>query len=140
MWMRKKKYSIGVIIIRSFDKFRQQPFVIEKKDFLCENGIQSKIRKTRKKEGIALKFSEFRYERPNIEKLKASFQLALQSFQKASNAEEQNEAMKEINRLRNDFSTMANICYIRHTFTRGRFIILITHGANLRIPVLETLA
>ncbi len=115
MWMRKKKYSIGVIIIRSFDKFRQQPFVIEKKDFPCTNGIQSKIRKTREKEGIGLKFSEFIYERPNIEKLKASFQQALQSFQKASSAEEQDEAMKEINKLRNDFSTMAQICYIRHT-------------------------
>jgi M3 family oligoendopeptidase len=62
-----------------------------------------------------LKFSEFHYERPNIEKLKASFQQALQSFRKATSVEEQHEAMKQINQLRNDFSTMANICHIRHT-------------------------
>ncbi|MBB3906403.1 M3 family oligoendopeptidase [Anoxybacillus rupiensis] len=62
-----------------------------------------------------LKFSEFLYKRPDMEKLKTEFQAALQAFQQALHAEEQDEAMKQINKLRNEFSTMAQICYIRHT-------------------------
>ncbi|TCL49250.1 hypothetical protein EDD69_10771 [Thermolongibacillus altinsuensis] len=73
------------------------------------------IGKLKEKEGIHLKFSQFRYERPDVEKLKAEFHKALQMFQQATTVEAQHEAMKQINAIRNEFSTMANICYIRHT-------------------------
>jgi len=62
-----------------------------------------------------LKFTEYRYERPNMEEIKTKFAAALQKFKQADRIEIQDEAMKEINAIRNDFSTMANICYIRHT-------------------------
>jgi M3 family oligoendopeptidase len=62
-----------------------------------------------------LKFSEYRYERPNMEEIKTKFATALQKFKQADCIEIQDEAMREMNAIRNDFSTMANICYIRHT-------------------------
>ncbi len=74
-----------------------------------------KLERTVGKEGICLKFTDFQYERPNMEEIKTKFQAALQTFQQAETAEAQNEAMKQINAIRNDFSTMANICNIRHT-------------------------
>ncbi|WP_044893997.1 M3 family oligoendopeptidase [Bacillus alveayuensis] len=62
-----------------------------------------------------MKFSEYRYERPNMEEIKTKFATALQKFKQADCIEIQDEAMREMNAIRNDFSTMANICYIRHT-------------------------
>jgi M3 family oligoendopeptidase len=50
-----------------------------------------------------------------MEEIKTKFAAALQKFKQADRIEIQDEAMKEINAIRNDFSTMANICYIRHT-------------------------
>jgi len=62
-----------------------------------------------------VKFSEYRYERPNMEEIRTNFITALQKFKEADNISAQNEAMQEINAIRNHFNTMANICYIRHT-------------------------
>jgi len=67
------------------------------------------------KEGVMVKFSEYRYERPNMEEIRINFSTALQKFKEADNISAQNEAMQEINDIRNHFNTMANICYIRHT-------------------------
>lgn len=67
------------------------------------------------KKGQSMKFSEFRYERPDIAQLQASFQEALDSFRRAGSAALQHEAMKRINELRRRYSTMANLCHIRHT-------------------------
>ncbi len=39
----------------------------------------------------------------------------LKKFDEAPNIEGQNQVMMEINSIRNDFSTMSNICQIRHT-------------------------
>jgi len=62
-----------------------------------------------------VKFSEYRYERPNMEETRINFSTALQKFKEADNISAQNEAMQEINDIRNHFNTMGNICYIRHT-------------------------
>lgn len=62
-----------------------------------------------------MKFSEYRYERPNMEETRINFSTALQKFKEADNISAQNEAMQEINDIRNHFNTMGNICYIRHT-------------------------
>lgn len=62
-----------------------------------------------------MKFQDYQYERPNMEKLEKDFNAALTKFQAGTSAEEQNEAMKEINKIRNFFGTMYNICMIRHT-------------------------
>jgi M3 family oligoendopeptidase len=50
-----------------------------------------------------------------MEEIKTKFAAALQKFKQADRIEIQDEAMKEMNAIRNDFNTMANICYIRHT-------------------------
>ncbi|MDQ0214843.1 M3 family oligoendopeptidase [Oikeobacillus pervagus] len=62
-----------------------------------------------------MKFHEYQYKRPNIAEIDKEMTELLTAFQKASSAEEQNELMKKINIIRNDVSTMMNICLIRHT-------------------------
>jgi M3 family oligoendopeptidase len=62
-----------------------------------------------------LKFEKFQYERPNLEEIEKNVTALLNKFDGAESAEEQNEIMKKINGIRNDFSTMYNIAYVRHT-------------------------
>ncbi|MFE8703562.1 M3 family oligoendopeptidase [Cytobacillus sp. FJAT-54145] len=62
-----------------------------------------------------MKFEEYTYTRPNLEEVEKSFEVALEKFKNASSADEQNEAMKEINGIRNDLGTMFNLVYIRHS-------------------------
>jgi M3 family oligoendopeptidase len=62
-----------------------------------------------------MKFSEFTYERPDINELKSVFEEAVQIFRDASSADEQNEAMKKIVSLRNTFESKARLAKIRHT-------------------------
>ncbi|BCB03134.1 M3 family oligoendopeptidase [Bacillus sp. KH172YL63] len=62
-----------------------------------------------------MKFEEFTYERPNLEDIQPAFMKELEKFKAAANAEEQIEAMKEINVIRMHIDTMQNICYIRHS-------------------------
>lgn len=62
-----------------------------------------------------MKFEEYTYSRPDFKQLTADFEKALEVFKTSESAQEQNEAMNEINRLRNSVDTMFNICYIRHS-------------------------
>ncbi|MBU8877609.1 M3 family oligoendopeptidase [Bacillus sp. FJAT-29790] len=62
-----------------------------------------------------MNFEEFTYTRPNMDEVSKRFDSALQKFNDASTAEEQNAAMKDFNDVRNDFGTMVNLCYIRHS-------------------------
>lgn len=62
-----------------------------------------------------MQFSEYRYERPDMEEMARSFREALQSFKKASSLEEQNQMIAQINAIRKTYSTMENLCYIRHS-------------------------
>ncbi|WP_445488587.1 M3 family oligoendopeptidase [Niallia sp. 03133] len=62
-----------------------------------------------------MKFSEFAYERPQIEKITKEFEKLLAKFKQASNEMEQIEIIEQINSIRNDVATMCNICYIRHS-------------------------
>jgi M3 family oligoendopeptidase len=62
-----------------------------------------------------VKFEEFQYQRPNLEEIEKNVNDLLIRFDGAETANEQNEVMKEINGIRNNFSTMYNICYVRHT-------------------------
>ncbi|WP_370875014.1 M3 family oligoendopeptidase [Cytobacillus purgationiresistens] len=50
-----------------------------------------------------------------MEEVEDRFKAALNAFQSASSMEEQVEAMKEVNAIRNDMGTMANLAYIRHS-------------------------
>lgn len=58
-------------------------------------------------------FSEYQYTRPNIEQIKISYLQEVERFKKASTAEVQDDAMKKINEIAKDFSTQANLAYIR---------------------------
>lgn len=62
-----------------------------------------------------MKFDQYTYTRPNFAEVEKSFEQALEKFTNAKSATEQNRAMKEINKLRNDLSTMGNLVYIRHS-------------------------
>lgn len=62
-----------------------------------------------------MKFEEFQYKRPNVEEIEKEVSVLLEQFDSAESADEQNKVMHEINKIRNDFSTMLNICYVRHT-------------------------
>jgi M3 family oligoendopeptidase len=62
-----------------------------------------------------MKFKDFTYERPNIEKMKLEFNILFESFQATPSLDEQNEVIQKINTLRNKFESMAQIVSIRHT-------------------------
>ncbi|MFZ3589553.1 M3 family oligoendopeptidase [Bacillus sp. DJP31] len=69
-----------------------------------------------------MRFEEFEYKRPNLEEIEKNVTVLLNKFDEASSPDEQNEIMKEINSIRNDFSTMYNICSVRHTIdTNDKF-------------------
>ncbi len=61
-----------------------------------------------------MKFSEYRYERPDAAKLKVRFAGLLKGLS-ADSLEEQRAAFSEINKLRNEFDTMATLVSIRHS-------------------------
>lgn len=62
-----------------------------------------------------MSFENYEYKRPNMDEVKNRFTETLQQFKKAKTVEEQKEIIAQINAIRNDFSTMYNICYIRHS-------------------------
>ncbi|WP_055667378.1 M3 family oligoendopeptidase [Desnuesiella massiliensis] len=69
-----------------------------------------------------MKFSEFKYERPCMDQLEKKFDFLFNSFNEANSFEEQDKIMREINNLRREFESMANIVFIRHTIdTKDEF-------------------
>jgi M3 family oligoendopeptidase len=62
-----------------------------------------------------MKFSDFNYQRPNMEAIETQFNHLLQSFSTAQSFEEQDKAMEAINKLREEYESMREIAGIRHT-------------------------
>ncbi|WP_010283248.1 M3 family oligoendopeptidase [Bacillus timonensis] len=62
-----------------------------------------------------MNFNDFQYERPNMDQVEKTFDVALEKFKNATNPVEQDEAMKEIISIQRTVETAFNICYIRHT-------------------------
>ncbi|CAM2976704.1 M3 family oligoendopeptidase [Paenibacillus sediminis] len=62
-----------------------------------------------------MKFSEFRYERPEKEVVIPKIKELIESFRSASTFEDQNEAMAAINRLRSEIDTQFQLVTIRHS-------------------------
>ncbi|HNM27454.1 MAG TPA: M3 family oligoendopeptidase, partial [Saprospiraceae bacterium] len=60
-------------------------------------------------------FESFPYERPVMAGVAAQFELYLRKFEDAGTLEEQIESLQQLNRVRESFSTMYNLCYVRHT-------------------------
>lgn len=62
-----------------------------------------------------MRFEEFAYTRPNMDEVESRYNAALVRFEGATSAQEQEEAIKEINEIRNELSTDFNLVYIRHS-------------------------
>lgn len=62
-----------------------------------------------------VKFKDYKYERPDLDKITDEFNTLLDKFSGAKTYQEQNRILKEINRLRNYVDTMANLVFIRHS-------------------------
>ena len=58
-------------------------------------------------------FKEYEYKRPNLEELKREVRVLVDQFKQATTVEAQSEVIGKINAFRNDFSTQANLVYIR---------------------------
>jgi M3 family oligoendopeptidase len=62
-----------------------------------------------------MRFSEYRYERPDVKAFEQKFKALLESFNSADSCEEQDHAMRAINKLRSEFDTLQQIASIRHS-------------------------
>ncbi len=58
-------------------------------------------------------FEDYQYARPEMDEIKTDFTELLESLRNAKTFEAQNEAIREINVIRNDYSTQLNLAYIR---------------------------
>lgn len=60
-------------------------------------------------------FESFPYVRPDLAALSRDFEHHLAAFQEAPTAETQSRGLHQLNAVRDEFWTMYNLCYIRHT-------------------------
>lgn len=58
-------------------------------------------------------FKDFDYKRPDLEQMKEQTAALLEEFKAATTVDEQSEVIEKLNAIRNTFSTMANIVYVR---------------------------
>lgn len=69
-----------------------------------------------------MKFSEFKYERPNLEEIKKEYNRLLENIKNAKSKEEEYENILEINKIRNRIFSLGSISMIRHTInTEDKF-------------------
>ncbi|MGJ7919685.1 M3 family oligoendopeptidase, partial [Neobacillus sp. LXY-4] len=62
-----------------------------------------------------MKFEEYTYTRPDLNKIKPQFEQELERFERAETIQEQIDSIKRINEIRDGIDTMFNLCYIRHS-------------------------
>ncbi len=62
-----------------------------------------------------MSFSQYQYTRPDNQQIINGISQKLSKFKQASTATEQQQLIVEINEIRRQYSTMYNICMIRHT-------------------------
>lgn len=62
-----------------------------------------------------MKFSEYRYERPDVAQFEQEFGSLLTVFREAKNADDQAQAMNELNKLRGAVATQLTLVSIRHS-------------------------
>ncbi len=60
-----------------------------------------------------IKFEDYQYTKLNMAEVKQDFDALLQEFRSASSYDQQNEVIEKINTIGKDYSTMANLVYIR---------------------------
>ncbi|WP_078381290.1 M3 family oligoendopeptidase [Sutcliffiella halmapala] len=62
-----------------------------------------------------MRFEDFAYTRPNMAEVESKYNAALGNFEAAISLEEQEQAIREINEIRNTLSSDFNLVYIRHS-------------------------
>ena len=62
-----------------------------------------------------MKFSEFSYQRPNMEQIKVEFSILLDAFKASKSASEQIAIVTDINKIRNHIESMSVLVQVRHT-------------------------
>ncbi len=69
-----------------------------------------------------MKFQDFPYQRPELDSFVKNFENLLSAFEHATSLAEQDDLFEKINVMRDDFSSMNNLCRIRHSIdTRDEF-------------------
>lgn len=69
-----------------------------------------------------MKFQDFPYQRPELDSFIKKFETLLEGFENADSLDAQNVFFEQINEMREDFSSMNNLCRIRHSIdTRDAF-------------------
>ena len=63
--------------------------------------------------GNSMKFTQFEYKRPELHVMKGAIRALIEQFNEAATVEVQSEIIEKINAYRKDFSTQANLVYIR---------------------------
>jgi M3 family oligoendopeptidase len=87
-----------------------------------------------------LKFKDYKYERPDLNKATNEFEKLLKDFDNADNVEAQNEIIHEINKIRNNFETMATLVSIRHSIdTEDEFYAKETDFIDENSPLYQNL-
>jgi M3 family oligoendopeptidase len=85
-------------------------------------------------------FESFPYARPDIQSLAQTFEQNISAFEKARAPEEQSASLQTLNALREEFWTMYNLCYIRHTSdTRDPFYEQENEYFDENLPAYEAL-
>jgi len=62
-----------------------------------------------------LKFKDYEYKRPDMEKVEEEIMYLIEEFEKANSSKEQNEIIGKINGIREEVESMSNLVYIRHS-------------------------
>jgi len=69
-----------------------------------------------------MKFDNFQYQRPVMKSFEEQYNAYLKDFESATTFEEKDELFDKNNALRQKYSTMYNICHVRHTInTKDKF-------------------
>jgi len=63
---------------------------------------------------VVVRFSEFVYKRPDLEQFKVDFEKTVADLRKAKTFQEADLIVKQLNKMREDFSTTSSICMIRY--------------------------
>src|SRR5690554_7585962 len=62
-----------------------------------------------------MKFKDYEYIRPDVEKMESDFEELLAKFRDAKSSDEQDHIIEEITKLRNNLDTMHTLVSIRHS-------------------------
>ena len=62
-----------------------------------------------------MKFSDYKYERIDLDKIKNELAKATEIVKNSNNFKEVEKVISEVNQLKADYSTMESLCYIRYT-------------------------